>query len=138
MRRVFPRLGALARTDVAPGADYFARRSLCVVDQVLLVVHPAIGAVLVTEAVFDGQIPRLEESLQIGVEALEVVGMNALAPEAGIAEIVSRRVAEQTFDIVADEGGSEVVARLEGVKHRGRGGEQARSSRRGIPARAVS
>src|SRR4029077_19338782 len=45
-------LRRLPRIDIAPGADHFGRLPLLVANEMLLVAHPAIGAVLLPEAVF--------------------------------------------------------------------------------------
>src|SRR5512134_1448912 len=47
-------LGGLARRDVAPRAHHLDRMAVGVLDQMLLVAHPAIGAVALAEAIFRG------------------------------------------------------------------------------------
>ena len=54
-------LGLLARGDVAPRADHLDGLALLVADQALLVVDPAIAAVLLEEAVLDGVAAVLEQ-----------------------------------------------------------------------------
>ncbi len=46
-------LGGDARGDVAPRADDLGRLAVVVADEMLVVVHPAIGAVLAAEAIFE-------------------------------------------------------------------------------------
>ena len=54
-------LGLVAGGDVAPGADHLDRLAVLVADQVLLVVDPAIGAVLAPEPVLDRVATLLEQ-----------------------------------------------------------------------------
>ena len=126
--RVLALLGRLARADVAPRADHLERRAALVANEVLLVIDPAIGAILAAEAIFERLLTRIEQIGHLGVDALDVIGMDVLVPEPGIAEIFFRRVAEQHPNIVADEGRGEIVAGLEAVDDGGRGGEQARGA----------
>ena len=92
----------------------------------LLVAHPAIGAVLLAEAIFGGVPVALEQESLLGFHGCHVVGMHAGAPELGILEIFVGAIAEQPLDILADESRRIVAARLEAVDHRGRGIEQKR------------
>ena len=90
----------------------------------LLVVDPAIGAVLAAKTVFEGLLADVEEVLHLGFDARQIVRMNVASPKVGIAEIGGGRVAEQPLQIAADKSRGEVVARLEAIDHGGRGGEQ--------------
>ena len=90
----------------------------------LLVVDPAIRAVLAAEAVFERVLACIEKLCDLSLDPRKVVGMNVLAPEIRIAEIFRRCVAEQAGDVVADKGRGEIVPRLETVDHRWRGIEQ--------------
>jgi hypothetical protein len=92
----------------------------------LVVIHPAIGAVLAAKAIFERVLAVLEKLGDLGLDALKIVRVDALAPEIRIVEIFARTVAEQLLDIGADEGGGVIAARLEAVDHRGRGAEQLR------------
>ena len=94
-----------------------------VADQVLLVADPAIGAVLLAEPVFGEMLTGLEQPRLLGLEGLEIVGMDVPPPEIGVLEIFVGAVAEQAVDVVADEGGGEIAAGLEAVDHRRRGAE---------------
>src|SRR5581483_3126915 len=118
--------GGFARGDVAPGADDLLRLALLVVDEMLVVVHPAIGAVLAAEAIFDGLPPGREQVPHLLLHSCEVIGVDASAPEVRVVQIFARVVAEQALDIGADEGRREIAARREAVNHDRRGIEQPR------------
>ena len=107
----------LARSDVAPRADHFQWFAVVVTDQALLVVHPAIGAILAAEAVLDSVDAILKETSDLRLNARQVVGVDAVAPEGRVIEVFARLVAEDALDIVADEGRAEIVARLEAVDY---------------------
>jgi len=92
----------------------------------LLVVHPAIGAVLVAEAIFESLLAYIEQRVHLRLDTLEVVGVHVLPPEIWIVEILVGGVAEQVLDVVADEGRREVVFGLEAVDHGRRRGQEAR------------
>ncbi|MEZ5828985.1 MAG: hypothetical protein R3D01_11705 [Hyphomicrobiales bacterium] len=53
----------------------------------LFVVHPAIGAVVATKAVFQRLMARIERVVHLGIDTLQVVWMNALAPEIRVVEM---------------------------------------------------
>ncbi len=111
-------LGRLARGDLAPGADHLERIAVLVLDQVLLVAHPAIDAVGLAEAVL-GDVAAFFE--QLGLPRLdlgEILGMDARAPEVRILQILVGLVAQHPLDVVADEGRRIGAAGLEAVDHR--------------------
>src|SRR4029079_14372336 len=60
-------LGRLARGDLAPGTDHLHRLTVVVADQVLLIAHPAIGAVLLTEAILGDMAAVLEQLGLLGL-----------------------------------------------------------------------
>jgi hypothetical protein len=95
-----------------------------VLDQMLLVTHPAIGAVLLAEAIFGGMPALLEQERLLGLDRFDVVRMHARAPEVGVLQIFIGTIAEQPLDILADEGRRVVAARPEAVDHSWRGFEQ--------------
>src|SRR3954447_7420820 len=117
-------LGPLAVVHVGPGPDHLVGAPVGGAEQALAVLDPAVGPVLAAEAVLAGAAPRLEEAGGAGLRAREVVGGDALAPEAGALEVLARLVAEQALDVGADEGGRVVAAGAEAVEHGGRGVEQ--------------
>src|SRR5262249_19916495 len=53
-------LRVFARSDIAPGADHFDRLTVSVVDEMPVIAHPAITAVLLTKPVLDGMATLLE------------------------------------------------------------------------------
>ena len=118
-------LSLLPRGDVAPRADDLERVSLLVADHMLLVADPAIGAVLLPEAVFGGvlAVARKVWSARLSMPARSS-GCTPLPPEVRVLQVFVAAVAEKPLDIVADEDRREVVPRLEAVDHRGRGIEQ--------------
>ena len=118
-------LRPLALADVAPRADHLDRLAVLVPDQALLVVHPAVGAVLLEEPVLDGVAALPEQLDGLGLDRGEVVGVHAAPPEIRVFQIVVRLVAEPILDVLADEGRREVARRLEAVDHRRRGRKQA-------------
>ena len=77
-------LGRLARGDLAPGANHFHRLTVMVADQMLLIAHPAIGAVLLAEAILGDMAAVLEQLGLLGLDGGKVLGMDAGAPEVGI------------------------------------------------------
>jgi hypothetical protein len=77
------------------------------------------------EAIFDHLLAFLEQIADLGLDAREVVGMHALAPEIRIVEILAWRIAEQAPDVVADEDRREIVLGLEAVDHGWGSAEQA-------------
>ncbi len=88
---VLGQLGGFARAYVAPRADDLGWLALIVTDEMLVVIHPAIGAVLAPEAVFDGVVAALEQTVHLGFDARQIVRVDALAPEVRIFEIFARR-----------------------------------------------
>jgi hypothetical protein len=60
----------------------------------LLVPDPAIGAVLLGEAIFGSVLALLEQDRLLSLHALDVVGMDACAPEVGVLQIFVGAIAE--------------------------------------------
>ena len=116
---------------MAPGADNFRRLAGRVADEMLLVIHPAISAVLAPERVFERLLAGLEELADLRLDAGEILGMDMITPEIRIAEILGGLIAEQARDVLADEDRREIVPRLEAVDDRGRGFEQTPEPRIG-------
>ena len=86
---------------------------------VLLVVHPEIGAVGTADAILDRPlVVLLKSAVDPGIDAGDVVGVNAIAPKIGIVEIFRGRAAEQPGDAVAHEGGLEIAAGHSAIEHR--------------------
>ena len=85
----------------------------------LLVVHPAIRAVLLAEAIFDDVFAGLEQHVHLGFDARQILRVHPLAPEIRVLEIFGCGVAEQPRDVFADEGRREIALGLEAVDHRG-------------------
>ena len=71
-------------------------------------------------------LPLDEEISDLGLDPRQIVGMDVLAPEIRVIEVVARGVAEQRLDVLADEDRREIVSRLEAVDHRRRDVEQPR------------
>ena len=92
----------------------------------LLVADPAIGAILAAEAVFERVLALDEKISDLGLDPGQIFGMDALAPEIRVIEVVARSVAEQRPNVIADEDRREIVSRLEAVDHRRRDVEQPR------------
>ena len=84
MRRSFVLLCRLARRDVAPRPHDLKRFAVNAADQMLQVVHPAIGAVLVTKPILDGVNPIVEECRYSLLNAGRIAGVDPIAPERGI------------------------------------------------------
>ena len=61
----------------------------------LLVADPAIGAILAAEAVFERVLALDEKISDLGLDPRQIFGMDALAPEIRVIEVVARSVAEQ-------------------------------------------
>src|SRR5262245_58669840 len=116
-------LGVSLRRDIAPGTDHLDRLAVLVADQMPFVVDPAVNPVSLEEAVFDSMATLLEQLVELSLHPGELVGMHATAPEVGALEIVVGLVSQQVLHIVADEGRSEVAARLETIDNRGGGHE---------------
>lgn len=117
-RSILCPFGRLTRADVAPRAHDFGWLTLLVADEMLLVIHPAKGAVLAPEAIFDRVGAFLEQIVHLGLDPLEVVGVNVLAPEVRIVEIFAWGIAEEPRDVVADGRRGEIAFGLEAVDHR--------------------
>jgi hypothetical protein len=96
-----------------------------VLDQMLLVVDPGIGAVLAAEAIFDRVLAFLEQISDLGLDARKILRVHALAPEIGILEIFARGIAEQPRDVLAHKQWREIIPGLEAVDHHRGGVEQA-------------
>ena len=116
----------LAGGDFAPRAHHFHRVSAMVTDQMLLVAHPAIGTVFLTEAVFRRVRALVEKPDLLGFDRGEILRMNAGPPEIGIFQIFVGAVTEHTLDVLADKGRREIAGRLEAVDHGRRAFEQER------------
>src|SRR5690349_7919423 len=97
---ILGRLSRLARGNVAPRADDFGGLARLVADEVLIVVHPAIGAILAAEAIFDRLPVSLKEGSNLGLDARKVLGVNPFAPEVRIFEIFAGTIAKQALNIV--------------------------------------
>ncbi len=85
----------------------------------LLVVHPAIGAVLTAKAILHRMDPVLEEFGYGVLDAGQIVGVDPVAPEGRILQVLGWRVPEHADDIVADKGRREIAGSLEAIDHRG-------------------
>src|SRR5581483_3061151 len=121
-------LGTLAVGHVAPRAHDLEGLAALVADEMLLVADPAILAVLLAEAVFRGVLALLEDLDQLGLDPIDVIGVDASAPEGWILQIFGGTIAKQPLDVLADEGRRVIVSCLEGVDHRGRRLEQKRET----------
>ena len=62
------------------------------------------------------------------LDAGEVVGVDPVAPEGRVLQVLRRRVAEHAADVVADEGRRKIAGRLEAVDHRRRRTQQPRQT----------
>src|SRR6476620_4074983 len=94
----------------------------------LLIAHPAIGAVLLAEAILGDMAAVLEQLGLLGLHGGKVLRMDAGAPEVGILQVLVRAIAQNALDVLADKGWSEVAGRGEAVDH-GRGAfEQERDA----------
>ncbi len=124
----------LACRDVRPRADDLDWLSLRVAHNVLLVVHPEIGAIRAADAILDRALVALEHLINPSTNAGDIVRVHAIAPKIGVVEIFSRATAKQSGDALAHEGGLEIAARHSAVDHRRRGVEQTRhmGMRRGL------
>ena len=84
----------------------------------LLVVHPTIRAIFPAKTIFDCVHAVLEE-LGYGVlDAGEIVGVDAVAPEGWVLEILRGHVAQHVADVVADKGRRKIAVGLKAVDHR--------------------
>src|SRR4029079_2576479 len=92
----------------------------------LLVADPAIGAVLLAEAVFGEVRAGFEQQLLLGLDGREIIRVYVASPERSVLHIFVRAVAEHALDVVADEGGREITPGLEAVDHGRRRTEQQR------------
>jgi hypothetical protein len=97
----------------------------------LLVVHPAIGAVLLAEAVFDDVLAGLEQYVHLGFDTRQILRMHPLAPEIRVVEIFGSRVAEQPRDVLADEGRGKIAPSPRSCRSRRVRIEQPGEARRG-------
>ena len=111
-------LRLVARGHVAPGAHDLHRLAIPVAHQMLLVVHPAVGAVVPEEPVLDRVAALLKQQGGLGLHGRDVVGMHAAPPEVRVLQILLRLVAEPVPDVLADEGRCEIARRLVAVDHR--------------------
>ena len=87
MRRGSRLLGRLACRDIAPRPDDLRRLAVGAPDQVLLVVDPAVGAVLAAEAVLHRVDPVLEEPGNGILDSGQVVGVDPVAPEGWVLQV---------------------------------------------------
>src|SRR5215470_10440341 len=87
-----------ARRDVAPGTDDFNRFPRFVADQLQLIANPAVVAILLPEAVLEGDVAHVEQALVSALNARQVLDMNAALPEARPLQIVLGFVAQQIPD----------------------------------------
>src|SRR5262249_61318279 len=85
----------------------------------LLVFHPAIGAVLAAKPIFQSVDAVFEGARNLGLDSRKVFGVDSGPPEIGILEIFTRVVPKHSLDVVADKCGSERSPRLEAVDHGG-------------------
>src|SRR5262245_37057697 len=99
-RRVrFGLLGRFAGVDIAPRTNHLDGLAVSVSHEVLLVVHPAIRAVLAPDAIFAG-VPALgEEAAHFRFNPRKVVGMDVAAPEIRVVELFLRRIAKKPGDV---------------------------------------
>ena len=88
---------SLRRGHVAPRADHLDWLAVLVANQVLLVIHPAIAAVLLPKPVLDRVAAFLVQMDGLGLHCGQVVAVHAVAPEIGILQILARLVAEQVL-----------------------------------------
>src|SRR6516165_9640469 len=102
MRRGLRLFRRLARRDVAPRPDDFQRLAITTADQALLVVHPAIRPVLATKPVLDRVDPIVEEFRYRLLDPSQIIGVDPVAPEGRIPQVLARRIAEHIDDILAD------------------------------------
>src|SRR5262245_48264495 len=93
-RRRFLLFGVLQLADVAPRTDHLQRFAAFIADEMLLVLDPAIGVILPSKAVFQCIAAGLEGERNLGLYSVEVVGMDAVAPEGWIFKIILRRISE--------------------------------------------
>ena len=126
MRRRLRLFCRLALGDVAPRSHDLQGLAVGAADKMLLVIHPAIGAILAAKPIFHRVDPVLEESSYFGLDAGEIIRVDPVAPEGRILKIFGRGVSKHCDDVVADEGGSEVAGRLEAIDHRRRRTQQSR------------
>src|SRR5262249_5375813 len=104
---------------VAPRPDDLQRIAVCVDDQALLVVHPAIRVIFAAKAILHRVDPILEEFRYSLLYAGQIVGGDPVAPEQRVFQVRGWRIAEDVDDIVADKGGREITGSLKAVNHRG-------------------
>jgi hypothetical protein len=128
---VLGQFGGLARADVAPRAHHLRQRALLVTDEMLVVVHPAIGAVFAPEAIFDRVVALFEQGVHFALDARKIIGMHALTPEIRVFEIFASGISEQPHDVLADKARREIALCLEAIDYRRRGFEQPGQSGRG-------
>ena len=83
---------SFALSDVAPRANHLDHLTVLVPDQLLSVIHPAVGAVLLEKSVLDRVGTFLEQLASLSLHRGEVVGMHAAPPEIRLFEIFLRLV----------------------------------------------
>ena len=117
--------GLLPLGDVGPRAGDLDRHALLVADNVLAIVHPEIGTVLAPDAILDRPLVALRQAIDPGIDARDIVRVNAVTPKIRVADIFGRRAAEQPGDAVADEGRFVIAGCPPAVDHGRRGVQQA-------------
>ena len=90
-----------------------------VANEMLLVAHPAIGTVLLAEAIFGEMLAGPEQLDLLRLDLGEIVGMHMAPPEIRVLQIFIGAVAQHQLDAGADEGGREIAGRGETVDHTG-------------------
>src|SRR5262249_61464566 len=93
-------------------------------DESPLITDPAVIAVLLEKPVLDGMTASPQQSTLLPYTTLFRSGMYAAPPEIRALEVIARLIAQQIFDVLADEGRSKVACGLETVDDRRRRGEQ--------------
>ena len=83
----------------------------------LLVDHPAVGAVLLEKPVLDRVAAFLVKLGGLGLHGGELVGVHAAPPEIRVLEVFLRLVTQPVGDVLADEGRREISCRLVAVDY---------------------
>src|SRR5262245_3148112 len=109
----------LARRDVAPGPDDLQWFAIWTGDQTLLVIHPAIRIIFAAKAILYRVGPILEEFGDSILYAGQIVGVNPVAPEGRLLQVLVWCKAEYVENVVAYKGGSIITGSLEAVNYCG-------------------
>src|SRR5262249_14232597 len=88
------RLCSLALSDVAPRANHLHRLPFFVPNESLLVVDPAVAAVLLAELILDRMRTFLEQVDRLGLHRGELVRVHPTAPKIRVLEVFLRFVAQ--------------------------------------------